>query len=145
MSIWFQEYTINDQESLVKGCMLEHVGIQLVAIGDDWISGTMPVDHRTKQPHGILHGGASVVLAESLGSIAANMVVNPIEYYCVGLDINANHLRPMTDGTVTGTAKAIHIGRKTRVWGIELKNEIGKLVNISRLTMAVVSRLPNNR
>ena len=98
----------------------------------------MPVDHRTKQPFGILHGGASVVLAETLGSIAGNFCLEEGQGYCVGLDINSNHLRPVTEGKVIGTTRPYHIGRTTHVWHIEIHNEAGKLVNISRLTLAVV-------
>lgn len=120
--------------------MVEYIGIEITELGDDFLSGSMPVDHRTIQPMGLLHGGASVVLAETLGSIAANLVINPATHYCVGLDINANHLRPVKGGKVTGTAKPLHLGKTTQVWSIEIKNEEGKLNCISRLTMAVVER-----
>jgi len=98
----------------------------------------MPVDERTTQTMGILHGGASVVLAETLGSIGANLVVDPAKYACVGLDINANHIRSVRQGLVTGTTRPIHIGSTTQVWGIEIKDEAGRMVCISRLTMAVL-------
>jgi uncharacterized protein (TIGR00369 family) len=98
----------------------------------------MPVDHRTYQPHGLLHGGASVVLAETLGSVAANLSVDQERYHCVGLEINSNHIRSMRSGWVYGTAKPIHIGKTTQIWEIRINNEQGQLVNISRLTMAVL-------
>jgi 1,4-dihydroxy-2-naphthoyl-CoA hydrolase len=139
MAIWFQPYTLEQVQQRGRGTMVEHVGIVITELGEDFLSGTMPVDHRTVQPMGILHGGASVVLAESLGSIAANLVVDPSAYYCVGLDINANHIRPADKGYVTGVAKPLHTGRTTQVWSIEIINSDGKLVCISRLTMAVVS------
>ena len=123
-----------------KNTILETIGIEITEITDDSIKGKMPVDHRTKQPAGILHGGASVVLAESLGSIASNLTVDQTKYYCVGLDVNANHIRPVNKGYVYGTTIPIHIGKKTHVWGIEIKNEEGKLVSISRLTMAVIEK-----
>ena len=100
----------------------------------------MPVDHRTVQPYGILHGGASVALAETLGSIAAHLVVDSDLYFTVGMEVNANHLRPVTRGRVTGTARPIHIGKSSQVWGIEIKNEENKMVCISRITMAVVPK-----
>jgi 1,4-dihydroxy-2-naphthoyl-CoA hydrolase len=118
--------------------MCETIGIEITEIGSDFVRGKMPVDKRTIQPMKILHGGASVALAETLGSIASNLIVDNSKYACVGLDINANHLRPASNGYVYAEAKPIHIGKKTHVWGIEIKNEDGKLVCISRLTMAVV-------
>ena len=138
--MWFKPYTLKDIEWMKANTIHESLGIEVVEIGDDSIKGTLPVDHRTKQPAGILHGGASVVLAESLGSIASTLIVDPAKFYCVGLDINANHLRPMTSGMVYGTAKPIHIGRKTHVWSIEIKNAENKMVCISRLTMAVMEK-----
>jgi len=104
------------------------------------LRGTLPVDARTKQPFGLLHGGASVLLAETLGSLAANLCLDPAESLAVGLDINANHLRAVTSGTVTGTARPLHLGRTTQVWEIRIEDERGKLVCISRLTLAVVPR-----
>ncbi len=118
--------------------MLSHLGISIIEIGDDFIKGSMPVDERTKQPFGLLHGGASVVLAESLGSIAANCCVNKSTHYCVGLEINANHIRGVKSGNVYGVAKAIHIGGTTQIWEIKITDENEKLVCISRLTVAVI-------
>ncbi|MBA3971389.1 MAG: hotdog fold thioesterase [Bacteroidetes bacterium] len=138
MSIWFKPYTIKDIQWMLKDNMCEAIGIEITEITPESIKGQMPVDHRTVQPMKILHGGASVALAETLGSIASNLIVDNSKYACVGLDINANHLRPASSGFVTGEAKAIHIGKKTHVWSIEIKNEQGKMVCISRLTMAVI-------
>ncbi|MDQ3049159.1 MAG: hotdog fold thioesterase [Bacteroidota bacterium] len=138
MSIWFKEYKIEDLQWMLKGNMCEAIGIEITELTDDSIKGRMPVDHRTVQPMNILHGGASVALAESLGSIASNLIIDNSQYACVGLDINANHLRPASSGYVYAEAKAIHIGKKTHVWSIEIKNEAGKMVCISRLTMAVI-------
>jgi len=140
MNIWFKDYRLIDTDWMCKNNMVEHIGIKLIEIGSDYLEGTMPVDHRTVQPMAILHGGASVVLAESLGSIASNLVVDYSKFYCVGMEVNANHLRPAKSGFVTGRAKSIHIGKKTHVWSIEIKNEQGQMICISRLTMAVVER-----
>lgn len=123
-----------------RGSAVESLGIVLTEHGEDWLRGTMPVDGRTKQPFGILHGGASVLLAETLGSMAGNLCVDLSKEMVVGLEINANHIRAMREGVVTGTARAIHIGRSTQVWDIRIENEAGKLVCVSRLTLAVVPR-----
>ena len=138
MSIWFKPYTLSDIQWMLKDNMCEAIGIEITELTPDSIKGKMPVDHRTVQPMKILHGGASVALAESLGSIASNLIVDNSKYACVGLDINANHLRPASSGFVYAEAKPIHIGKKTHVWGIEIKDEKGKMVCISRLTMAVI-------
>ena len=140
MSIWFKSYTLEDIQWMLKDNMCETIGIEITELTDDSIKGRMPVDHRTVQPMKILHGGASVALAETLGSVASNLIVDGSKYICVGLDINANHLRPASSGFVFGEAKPIHIGKKTHVWSIVIKNELGKLVCISRLTMAVVEK-----
>jgi 1,4-dihydroxy-2-naphthoyl-CoA hydrolase len=118
--------------------MIEHLGIEFTEIGDDYIRATMPVDARTRQPYGLLHGGASVALAETLGSMGAAMCVNGKEYQCVGQEINANHVRAARTGLVTGTARPVHLGGRTQIWSIEIVNEAGKLVCISRLTIAVI-------
>jgi len=133
---------LESMRQMEHGNILEVLGIEILEVGDDYVKGKMPVDKRTHQPHGILHGGASVVLAESLGSIASNLVVDTTKQYAVGLDINANHLRPVSEGFVYGIAKPIHVGRKSHVWSIEITNEEGKMVCISRLTMAVID-IPN--
>ena len=120
--------------------MVEHIGISIIELGEDFLYGTMPVDHRTVQPIGILHGGASVALAETLGSLAANLVVDPDQKYCVGLDINANHIRAASHGLVKGKASPIHLGSSTQVWHIEITDELYRLVCVSRLTMAVLNK-----
>lgn len=119
--------------------LLGPLGIKVTKVTEDSIEGTMPVDSRTHQPYGLLHGGASVALAETLGSIGANLCVDQKEFYCVGLDINANHISGVRSGTVTGVAKPLHVGRTTQVWEIRITSDKGKLVCISRLTMAVVA------
>ncbi|WP_355606465.1 hotdog fold thioesterase [Xanthomonas cannabis] len=123
-----------------KDTLIDHLGIVFTEAGDDWLRATMPVDTRTRQPYGLLHGGASVVLAETLGSSAGNLCVDMTTQMCVGLEINANHLRAATDGLVTGTARAVHVGRSTQVWDIVIENPAGKRVCVSRLTLAVVAR-----
>jgi len=140
MAIWFKEYTLESVQQRGRGTMVEHIGIEITELGDDFLVGTMPVDERTIQPIGILHGGASIALAETLGSIAANLVVDPQKKYCVGLDINGNHIRAAKGGRVTGTARPLHIGGSTQVWSIEIKDDEGRLTCISRLTMAVLDR-----
>jgi 1,4-dihydroxy-2-naphthoyl-CoA hydrolase len=117
-----------------------HMGIELVDIGPDYLTGRMPVDSRTKQPAGILHGGASVLLAETLASWAGHFVVDPRKQTVVGQEINANHLRPATGGWVTGTARPVHLGRRSQVWEIRITGEDGKLVCISRMTLAVIDQ-----
>lgn len=121
-----------------RNSLVGHLGIVLTEAGEDWLRGTMPVDARTHQPFGILHGGASVALAETLGSMAGNLTVDTTREMVVGLEINANHVRAVREGTVTGTARALHVGRSTQVWEIRIENEAGKLVCISRITLAVV-------
>lgn len=123
-----------------KDSLVGHLGIVITEAGDDWLRGTMPVDARTRQPFGLLHGGASVALAETLGSVAGGLCVDSAKEAVVGLEINANHLRAVREGTVTGTARALHIGRSTQVWEIRIENEAGKLVCVSRITLAVVPR-----
>jgi 1,4-dihydroxy-2-naphthoyl-CoA hydrolase len=118
--------------------MTHHLGIVFTEFGDDFLSAKMPIDHRTTQPYGILHGGASVVLAETLGSVAGYFCVDISKQRVVGLEINANHIRGVRDGFVYGTTKPIHIGSKTQIWSIEIKNEEGKMVCISRITLAVL-------
>ncbi|WP_257284951.1 hotdog fold thioesterase [Endozoicomonas sp. SESOKO1] len=133
MPIWKRPY--NPEAAVFRENMVDHVGIEITEVGDDFLRGTMPVDRRTIQPMGLLHGGASVVLAETLGSIAANLCCED-GAYCVGLEINANHLRSATSGKVTGTTRPIHIGRSTQVWEINIEDEQGRPTCISRITMA---------
>jgi len=138
MSIWRNLKTL-EEINAPSATLISHLGIRVIEIGPDFLRGTMPVDARTVQPYGLLHGGASVALAESLGSAAAAMCVDG-EYQVVGQEINANHVRAARSGLVTGTAKAVHIGGRTQVWSIDIVNDSGKLVCISRLTMAVIKR-----
>ena len=138
MAIWKQDISLERINGWSAITMMETLGIRITEVGDDWLRGTMPVDHRTHQPYGLLHGGASVVLAETLGSTAAMLTLDPAQEVAVGLDINANHVRGVRSGTVTGTARVIHIGRTTQVWDIRIEGETGELVCISRLTMAVI-------
>lgn len=140
MAIWFKNYSLDEINQRGKSTMVEHLGIVFTAVTADSLTATMPVDHRTKQPAGLLHGGASVSLAETIGSTAANLCVDPEKFLCVGIEVNANHIRSITEGVVTGTARPIHLGRTTQVWEIRITNEGGKLVNISRLTMAVLEK-----
>jgi uncharacterized protein (TIGR00369 family) len=114
-----------------------NLGIEFIEQGEDFLRGTMPVDHRTLQPYGLLHGGASVLLAETLGSMAANMCLEPGTGQAVGVEINANHLRAKTEGVVTGTARPLHVGRSTQVWDIRIEDEDGRTVCVSRLTLAM--------
>ena len=123
-----------------KNTMLEYLGIEFTDLGEDYLTARMPVDHRTKQPVGIMHGGASCVLAETVGSTAANCCVDIQNFYCVGLDINTNHIRSIREGFVIATAKPYHIGKSTHVWGIEIINEQKQLISINRLTMAVLAK-----
>ena len=140
MSIWKTPLTLDALKTREQKSMSDWLGIQFIEIGDDYLMATMPIDHRTHQPIGIMHGGASCVLAETVGSVGANYAVDINTHYCVGLDINTNHLRSIREGTVVATAKPFHLGRSTQVWGIEIKNEAGELISINRLTMAVLSR-----
>ncbi len=138
MSIWRSPKTIEELNGAQSGTLIQHLGIRFSEVGADYLRGTMPVDERTKQPFGLLHGGASVALAETLGSIGAMMCVEAGKFLCVGQEINANHVRAVSSGLVTGTARPLHIGGRTHVWTIEIVNEAGKLVCASRLTMAVI-------
>ena len=137
MSIWKKHFTVADINKQSEKTMGEHLGIEITEIGDDFLTGSMPVDSRTKQPFGILHGGASVVLAETLGSIAGSLAADK-DSMCVGLEINANHLKKVTEGKVVGIARPVHIGRTTQVWDIRINTEANEAVCISRLTLAVI-------
>jgi 1,4-dihydroxy-2-naphthoyl-CoA hydrolase len=140
MTIWQSLLSLEELNSGSAGTMVEYLGIEFTEISDDFIRGTMPVEGRTRQPYGLLHGGASVALAETLGSTGATMCVDATQYQCVGQEINANHVRPARSGLVTGTARPVHLGGRTQVWTIDIVNEAGKLVCTSRLTMAVIRR-----
>jgi 1,4-dihydroxy-2-naphthoyl-CoA hydrolase len=139
MSIWRRSQSLESLNALGSGTMARPLGIVFTEIGEDFIRGTMPVDDRTRQPLGLLHGGASVALAETLGSTGANLCVDDT-HLCLGQEINANHVRSARTGTVTGTARPLHIGGRSHVWGIDIVDEAGALVCISRLTMAVIPK-----
>ncbi|KQP15589.1 hotdog fold thioesterase [Pseudorhodoferax sp. Leaf265] len=138
MPIWKKPISVELLTQGNRGTAVEHLGIEFLEVGDDFIRGRVPVDARTRQPYGLLHGGVSVVLAETLGSCGAAFAV-PEDWRAVGLDINANHLRGATSGWVTGTARPVHMGRSTHVWQIDLVNEAGELTCVSRITMAVLA------
>lgn len=139
MSIWYKDLSLDDLKQGEKGLQVV-TGIRFTEIGDDYICATMPVDERTVQPMGILHGGASCVLAETVGSIASHMTLNPETHFSVGIDIHTSHIRSASSGVVTGKAKPIHIGRSTQIWEIPITNAEDKLVSITRLTMFVKER-----
>lgn len=136
--IWKKPIDLQSLNEWHQNTMQQHIGIQFTEIGDDYIKATMPVDNRTKQPMGLLHGGASVALAESLGSVASVLCVDPEKQTVVGLEINANHIKTAKEGFVTGIAKPIHLGRSTQVWEIRIYNEAEQLVCISRITNAIL-------
>lgn len=139
MSIWFKkDISIDQLNQLNKNNLGEHLGILFTEIGDNYLKATMPVDHRTTQPYGLLHGGASVALAETLGSVASALVIDTNKNICVGLEINANHVRGVKSGIVTGTVTPIHIGASTHVWEIKIHDDKEKLICVSRLTVAVL-------
>jgi 1,4-dihydroxy-2-naphthoyl-CoA hydrolase len=137
-SIWFTTPTLEELNSFNDKTILGPLGIRITEVGPDFIRGTLPAGPQTFQPMGLIHGGANVVLAETLGSVGANMVVASAKYYCVGQEVNANHLRGVSEGVVTGTARPVHVGRTSQVWEIKIENAAGKLTCIARLTMAVV-------
>jgi 1,4-dihydroxy-2-naphthoyl-CoA hydrolase len=138
MSIWFKEYNVDD--IVTVNTMVEHLGIKITELGEDYIVGTMPVDNRTKQPFGILHGGASVALAETLASYGGYLTIDPEKNYVVGVEINANHLKMAKEGNVTGKCTPIKRGRSTQVWQTEIKNDNEELVCISRITLMVLEK-----
>ncbi len=140
MSIWKSARPPAELNQGRSGTLIERLGIEFTEVGDDFIRGTMPVDKRTRQPYGLLHGGASVALAETLGSMGAAMCVDGEESQCVGQEINANHIRSARTGLVTGTARPVHLGNRTQVWVIDIVDEGGRLVCTSRLTVAVLRR-----
>lgn len=140
MSIWIETIDLKRIQQRSANTLLERVGIVFCEIGDDFLKATMPVNEKTRQPLGILHGGASCVLAESVGSTAANYCVDQNENYCVGLDINTNHIRSIRSGLVIATASPFHLGKSTQVWNIAIKDEEDRLISINRLTMAVLRK-----
>ena len=138
MHIWKQALSVEILTALSAGTAISHLGIEFLEVGDDFIRARVPVDARTVQPYGLLHGGVAVVLAETLGSCGAAYAA-PAGQRAVGLEINANHLRAATSGWVTGTARPVHIGRSTQVWAIELHNDAGELTCVSRITLAILA------
>lgn len=139
--IWFDKnISLSDLLTLDKGTMTEYLGVHWEEIGDDFIKAKMPVDHRTTQPYGVLHGGASCVLAETLGSVASHLIVDSTQFQTFGIEINANHIRSAKSGFVHGISKPIHIGSSTHVWDIRINDDTGKLICISRLTVAVIRK-----
>lgn len=140
MAIWYKEITLDGLNQRSQNTLAEFLEIRFTVIGEDSLTATMPANARTKQPIGIVHGGANVVLAETIASTAANAIVDLEKYYCVGLEINANHIRPVENGLITGITRPIHLGKKTQVWQIDLYNDEGKQTCVSRMTAAVVSR-----
>jgi 1,4-dihydroxy-2-naphthoyl-CoA hydrolase len=139
MALWFGSPTVEDLARKARGTMLEHVGIEYVELGDDFISARMPVDARTRQPYGILHGGASAVLAESLGSVASSLIVDPQRQRVAGIEINCNHVRSVASGWVLASCRPLHLGRTLHVWDIRIEDEAGRLTCVSRLTVAVLN------
>lgn len=138
MSIWFQKNIgLEEADKFSENTMAHFLGLKWKEIGEDYIKMSMPVDARTKQPYGFLHGGASCVLAETAGSVASAMVIDMDRYFCVGLEINANHLRSVSEGEVVATCRPLHLGRSTHVWDIKIHNDKGELTCVSRLTVAV--------
>jgi 1,4-dihydroxy-2-naphthoyl-CoA hydrolase len=140
--IWFRDYSLSDVNLRNRGTLVEHLGIEVIELGPDFIRGTMPVDHRTKQPAGLLHGGASVALAETLASVAGNLIVDPDQEMCVGLEINANHISACRDGMVTGVSRPLHRGRTTQVWETLIRQD-DRMVCISRMTLSVLKKRPS--
>lgn len=140
MAIWKGSLTLEHFEQMHRNTLAERIGIRISEIGEDFLRATMPADHRTVQPAGIVHGGANVALAETVASVAATCCIDRERYYCVGQEINANHLRSVREGILTATARPFHIGGRSQVWGIEIVDDAGRLTCISRITMAVVER-----
>ncbi len=138
MRIWKQDLTLEQLNAVNKNTMAEFLDIRFIEIGDDYIVATMPANERTRQPAGIVHGGANVVLAESVASLAANLCIDRTCYRAVGQEINANHIRPVKKGLITATARPYHLGKTSQVWHIEITNDMGKLSCVSRMTAAII-------
>lgn len=139
--IWFKDYDLDTLKSFRSANMGTHIGFEFTEVGDDYLVGKLPIDHRTTQPFGILHGGASCVLSETLGSVASWMTIDPEKYRAVGLEINCNHIRAVTEGYVIGTCTPMHTGRRTQVWQTDITEEAtGKRVAVSRLTVAIIDQ-----
>ena len=140
MSIWFDGFPMDYARERGKDTLIEHLGIELIEAGDDYLEARMPVDDRTRQPAGVLHGGASVAFAETLASWAATFAVDSSKHHCVGIEVSANHVRPMDKGYVRGVARPLHLGRTLHVWDVKISNEGDKLVCACRITLAVLDR-----
>lgn len=141
MRIWYKKnITIDDLKKLGKGTMTDHLGIEWCEIGDNYLKAKMPVDHRTIQPYGLLHGGASCVLAETVGSVASSLVIDESKQFCAGIEINANHVRSIRQGYVFGTCTPLHLGSTTHVWDIRITDESDILISVSRLTVAILNK-----
>ena len=140
MAIWRVTTTPQELNATSAGTLVEHIGIEFLEVGEDYLKARMPVDRRTLQPMGLLHGGASAVLAETLGSVAAHLCEDVDQKHCVGLEINANHVRSVRSGFVYGVARPAHLGRSTQLWEIKITDEQDRLVCLSRLTMAVLDK-----
>jgi uncharacterized protein (TIGR00369 family) len=139
MSIWFAPFTIEQLHGTLEVGLAAHLGVEFTAAGDDWLAATMPVDARTHQPMGLLHGGASLALAETVGSCAANLCVDRQRVRCLGQEINGNHIRAVATGLVTATARPLHLGGRSHVWAVEIRDPAARLVCVSRLTLAVLA------
>ena len=135
-----KDIRLTDLQEFSKNTMVDHLGIEFLELGEDYIRAKMPVDRRTHQPMGLLHGGASLALAETLGSVASSIIIDMEQFFCVGLEINANHVKSARSGFVYGKASPIHLGKKTHVWDIRIVNDRNELVCISRLTVAVIKK-----
>lgn len=140
MAIWFKQFTTDDLNLRSKNTLADFLGIMFTDVGENSLTAIMPITERTKQPLGIVHGGANVVLAETIASTAANVVIDLERFYCVGLEINANHIRSVKEGVVTAITRPIHIGRTTHVWHVDIYNEAGKQTCVSRMTASVIAR-----
>jgi 1,4-dihydroxy-2-naphthoyl-CoA hydrolase len=141
MAIWFNKTVeLSNLKGFTKNTMADFLGIEWTEIGDDFLEISMPVNERTKQPYGILHGGASCVLAETVGSIASALVIDMDKFYCVGLEINANHVKSVTEGLITAKCIPLHLGKHTHVWDIKIYDNNRKLICISRLTVAIIPK-----
>ncbi len=139
MRIWYQPVTLAEVKPVVEVEMLHHLGIEIVAIGDDWLKGRMPVDERTKQPAGLLHGGATCVLGESLASIASALCVDLATHAAVGTEISASHIRSAKGGFVYGTCRPFHIGRRNHVWDVRICDDMDRLISVVRMTAAILA------
>ncbi len=145
MTIWKGNYTIQVLNEWSENTMVEVLGIEFTEMGDNFLRARMPVDQRTKQPHGVLHGGASCVLAETVGSTAGNLCVEFTTHYCFGQSIQTNHIKTAKEGWVVGTARPIHLGKSSQVWEIDIRNEKNELVSVNRLTNMVMQRVVNQQ